>query len=248
MFLTDRVEVRRTEKRGRGVFAKAEIEPGSLIGDYLGIVTKPDEGSPYVHDAVYDMWYSEKADIHPDPAEEGIHLLNASCEPNCAMASIGRHTVIFALRQIFPNEELAYDYFLGDQDEDCDSGTDNCHCGSEFCRGTMYSNPAAYKKWDDYLVEILKNEPEEPPVPYGEKLPTLDHYPENIEDDPIYPLFGTHVHPPLPCDASLFCDLTAIREKMRSTGKKLSFPTLNVVIEGIMYGGHMAIKHLPTAI
>jgi len=242
MFFTDRIAVRTIEKKGRGVFAKAEIEPGTLIGDYLGIVTKPDTGSPYEHDAVYDMWYSDKADIHPDPKEEGIHLLNASCEPNCAMASLGRHTVLFALRRIFPEEELTYDYFLGDQDDTCEPGTDNCHCGSDLCRGTMYSNPAAYAEWDAYLAEILKDKPEEPPVQYGERLPSLDHYPEKIEDDPIYPLFGTHAHPPLLCDASLFSDLT-IREKIRSSGRQLSFATLNVVVEGIMYGGHLAVKH-----
>lgn len=247
VFLTDKTEVRQIEKKGRGVFAKTEIEAGTLIGDYLGIVTNPDTVSPYENDAVYDMWFSDVADIHPDPKEEGVHLINASCEPNCAMAPLGRHTVLFALRRVFAGEELTYDYFLGDQDDTCKSGTDNCHCGSAFCRGTMYSNPAAYEEWDDHLAEILKDESEEPPVPYGEKLPPLDRYPERIADDPIYPLFGTHVYPPLPCNPSLFSDVKGIRENIRSSGRQLSFPALNVVVEGIMYGGHMAVRHLTPA-
>ncbi len=244
MFLTDRVKVQSTAKSGRGVFATAEIEPGVLIGDYLGIITKPDEGSPYDHDAVYDMWYSDKADIHPDPKEEGVHLINTSCEPNCAMAALGRHTIIFALRRIFPGEELTYDYFLGDQDEECDPGTDNCHCGSDFCRGTMYSNPKAYAEWDEYLAETLRDLPEEPPVPYGEPLPPLKEYPTLIPDHPIYPLFGTHRKPPLPCESGIFRDLPKIRERMRESGRQLSFEELRVVVEGILYGGHLAMKHI----
>ena len=244
MFLIDRIEVRNTKQSGRGVFATDEIEPGTPVGDYLGIVMPSDEGSPYEHDAVYDMWYSDTTDIHPDPNETGVHLLNCSCEPNCGMTALGRHTIIFTLRRIFPGEELTYDYFLGDQDEDCDAGTDNCHCGSEFCRGTMYSNPAAYAAWEKHLIGIMEDVPEEPPIPYGEKLPPLEHYPKQIEDDPIYPLFGTHAQPPLPCNGEIFSDLKAIRGAIRSSGRQLSFPELNVVIEGVLYGNHLAIKHV----
>ena len=243
MFLTDRIEVRQTEKSGRGVFARAEIEPGTLIGDFLGIVTPSDEGSPYEHDAVYDMWWSDTADIHPNPEEDGVHLINCSCEPNCAMAALGRHTIIFALRRIYPGEELSYDYFLGDQDEECDPGTDNCHCGSAFCRGTMYSNPAAYEAWEKHLEEIMEDLPENPPVPYGEKLPPLDKYPQHIADDPIYPLFGTHVKEPLECAPNMIGSMSEIRKQMRESGKQLSIPTLKIVIEGILYGGHLAIRH-----
>ena len=193
------------------------------------------------------MWYSSKADIHPDPDEEGVHLINSSCEPNCAMATIKRHTILFTLRRIFPGEELTYDYFLGDQDGECDPGTDNCHCGSDLCRGTMYSNPKAYAEWDTHLEATIKGSSEDPPVPYGEKLPPLAGYPLIIEDDPIYPLFGTHTLPPVPCETPLFSDYRGIRQNIRSTGRKLSFPELNIVIEGIMYGGHLSVQHLSSA-
>jgi len=244
MFLNPNIEVRETEEYGKGIFATAEIEPGAIIGDYLGIVTKPDEGPEHEDGSVYDMWYSDEADICPSHEEDGVHLLNTSCEPNCAMTAIDRHTLLFALRRIYPGEELTYDYFMGDQEEDCDAGTDNCKCGSEFCRGTIYSNPKAYDEWDEYLEALIGDSPEEPPVPYGEMLPSLDEYPESIDDNPIYSLWGTHVCEPLECDTEIFGDLAAIRNAIRESGRQLKFTDLNVIVEGVMYGGHIALKHM----
>jgi uncharacterized protein len=243
MFLTDTIEIRRTRGKGRGVFATADIPPGSLIGDYLGMVLPADSNmKEHPENAVYDMWFSDLADICPDPKEEGTHLINASCEPNCAMHPLGRHTVIFALRKIFEGEELTYDYFLGEQDEDCDPGTDNCHCNSPFCRGTMYSNPKAYREWEEYLEEVIGDEPEEPPVSFGAKLPPLPSYPEMIEDHPIYPLWGTRKRPPLACGLAVFRDAAKLRSTMRETGRRLSFPELGIAVEGMMHGEQLVAR------
>ena len=244
MFLLPQIEVRQTKEKGKGVFATGEIEPGSVIGDYLGIVTKPDEGLEYENNAVYDMWYSDKADICPLPDDDGVHLLNTSCEPNCAMTALGRHTIIFALRRIFPSEELTYDYFMGDQDDECESGSDNCHCGSDFCRGTIYSNPQAYAQWDEHLEELIEDEPEKLPVAYGASLPALEHYPESIEDHPIYPLFGHSTKEPMICTPDVLSSLTKVRKHIRESGCRLEIPEIGMMVEGVMYGGHLAMKHL----
>jgi len=243
-FLVSQIEVRDTKEKGRGVFATGEIEGGSPIGDYLGIVFPTDEGEKnHENDAVYDMWYSDEADVCPEPDSIGIHLVNCSCEPNCAMTAIGRHTIIFALRKIFPGEELTYDYFMGEQEEDCDPGTDNCHCGSDFCRGTMYSNPKAYDEWDEYLDELIGDTPEKPPVPYGQQLPPLEEYPKSIDDHQIYPIFGYQAVPPHIGDASLLQSATEIRTLIRETGKQILIPDLGVVIEGVLFHGHIALRH-----
>ena len=245
MFLLPQIEVRGTKKKGKGVFATDAIPAGSVVGDYLGIVMPTDEGNgDYDDDAVYDMWYSDVADICPRVDDEGVHLLNTGCEPNCAMTAIGRHTVLFALRKIFPGEELIYDYFMGEQDKDCDAGTDNCHCGSEFCRGTMYSNPKAYEAWEEHLDEIMEDLPEEPPVAFGEPLPPLDEYPETIEDNVIYPLFGNHNEEPHECPSEMIGSMEDLRETIRNTGCTLAFPEIGIVVEGVMYGGHIVMKHM----
>lgn len=243
MFISPHVQVKTTAQKGKGVFATAEIPAGAVIGDYLGTIVPADSNEEEENGAVYDMWYSDKADICPDPDTSGVHLLNTSCEPNCAMAAIDRHTIIFALRKIFPGEELTYDYFLGEQDEDCKPGTDNCHCGSPLCRGTMYSNPMAYDAWDKYLETIMQDLPEEPPVAYGKPLPPLKEYPETIEDNLIYPLYGNRNAKPHICTIDSLSSMENLRDTLRSTGKQLIFPELGIIVEGIMYGGHILLKH-----
>jgi len=47
---------------------------------------------------------------------------------------------ITAVRKINVGEELTYDYWLYDGDDDAP-----CHCGSRKCRGSMYS-PSELKK------------------------------------------------------------------------------------------------------
>jgi hypothetical protein len=243
MFLTEKVAVRQTDTKGKGVFATTDIPAGTIIGDYLGIITESDKGLKHDKGAVYDMWYSDKADVCPSPQDEGVHLINTSCEPNCAMTAIGRHTILFALRKIFPGEELTYDYFLGAQESDCDSGTDNCHCGSDFCRGTIYSNPKAYREWEEYLEAIIGDLPEEPPVAYGKPLPPLEKYPETIDDHFIHPMWGSPMQQPMACEPEILGDASKLRAIIRESGRQLWFPKLGVVVEGIMYRGRIALRH-----
>jgi hypothetical protein len=245
MFLLPQIKVRKTSKKGKGVFATDIIESGKVVGDYLGTVTPTDEGTDkYEDDAVYDMWYSDEVDICPDPDSDGMHLVNTSCEPNCAMTALGRHTILFALRKIFPGEELTYDYFLGEQDEDCEPGSDNCHCGSDFCRGTMYSNPKAYEEWEEHLEEIMEGLPEGPPVPFGEELPPLDSYPDSIEDNDIYPIFGYAKTKPHKCESDILGSKQKMRQLIRETGQQLAIEELGVIVEGIMHGDHISLKHM----
>jgi hypothetical protein len=67
-------------------------------------------------------------------------FVNHSCQPNCETDEIDGHVYIFAIRNIKPGEELTYDYWLYDGDDDAP-----CYCGSKKCRGSMYS-PTELKK------------------------------------------------------------------------------------------------------
>jgi hypothetical protein len=67
-------------------------------------------------------------------------FVNHSCQPNCETDEIDGHVYIFAIRNIKAGEELTYDYWLYDGDDDAP-----CYCGSKKCRGSMYS-PAELKK------------------------------------------------------------------------------------------------------
>jgi uncharacterized protein len=62
-------------------------------------------------------------------------FINHSCDPNCETEEIDGRVWIMAIRNIAAGEELTYDYYLydGDDEEAC------CNCGSPHCRGSMYS-------------------------------------------------------------------------------------------------------------
>lgn len=238
MFLTPHVRVRTTKNRGRGVFATTDIPGGALIADYLAILRPTDDYS--YDEGIYAMWYSDLADLCPNPKEEGPHLMNHSCEGNCARTNIGRHNIVFTMRKIFAGEELTYDYFLGEPAEDSEAA-DACKCGSDFCRGTMYSNPAQYDALEELRDRLIGSAPHEPPVPFGQRLPALETYPESIDDIALHPLFGSKNEEPHACTG---VEPTAanVRSLIRSTGKQLLLTDVGMVVEGVLFGGHIVCK------
>jgi SET domain-containing protein len=71
--------------------------------------------------------------------------INHSCTPNCyskvvlepegkpyVPGSVRGHIVIFAMRDLEPNEEVTYDYKFG-----VEAVKITCHCGSPRCLGVM---------------------------------------------------------------------------------------------------------------
>jgi uncharacterized protein len=61
-------------------------------------------------------------------------FVNHSCQPNCETDQIRGKMWVIALRDIEAGEELTYDYNLYDGEDDAP-----CLCGSERCRGSLYS-------------------------------------------------------------------------------------------------------------
>src|SRR4051812_33211614 len=112
MFLLNKSfwEVRKTKSTGRGVFARKIIEGGTVLGDYIGEIMSPEEDND--EGGIYGMWINSTTIVNADPAAEGIHLINHSCEPNVAMYSYKGHILYFALRKIFPGEQLVIQYLI----------------------------------------------------------------------------------------------------------------------------------------
>ena len=68
-------------------------------------------------------------------------FVNHSCDPNCETdEDRWPHLYCQAIRDIKAGEELTYDYWLYDGDDEAP-----CYCGSKKCRGSMYS-PEEMKK------------------------------------------------------------------------------------------------------
>jgi hypothetical protein len=242
MFLLpqDAWEMRKTEKKGRGIFAKKDIEGGTIIGDYLGLIVPEEEEEKYEDGKdLFLMYYDEESTIFPDPAKPGIHILNHSCEPNCWMYTYKGHTLYFALRKIFTGEELTVSYQLNPIDDDCAPCTHACFCNTPSCTGTWHMSQEGYDAWrvfDDAETEKTKTVS----APLKQHLSLLDQYPEQIEDHTIYKLFGSTEKPPKNMKDTTI-SLQAVRKALRESGRQLHFPKIGITVLGTE-GNRLFIK------
>lgn len=181
-------EVKNTKNKGRGIFAKKEIPKGKIIGDYLGVVLKPEE-TMVDESNFYLMRYHDHAVISPNLKKPGVHLLNNSCLPNCFIYMYYGHTLFFALRNIHKNEELTILYLLSPINKLCNPCLHICKCGSKNCKGTMHLSIDVFKKWRK-LNEKQSRETKRERVSFGKELPMFSNYPKKIPEDYIREVTG----------------------------------------------------------
>lgn len=229
----DTWEIKQTEKKGKGVFAKKDILPGEIIGDYIGKVIKTaEEDTVETDEGLYLMYYHDRASLYPvDIKAPGIHLLNHSCAPNCWMYTYHGHTLFFAIRHIFAGEELTVSYLIG-PNPDCKPCTHICHCQSVNCTQSMHLTPKRFEEWNAVNIKQMEKTKRKR-IRFGKVLPKLESYPKSFPDDPIYSLFGsTHTEPLVRNDTQL-PTIKDLRKLIRKTGRQLLFPKLNIKILGI---------------
>lgn len=178
-------QIKETENKGLGVFAKKNINRGAVIGDYLGKVIKI---SQYNLDqdrkGLFLMFLSDDAAIYPDLKKPGIHLINHSCLPNCWIYSYMGHTLFFAIKDIKKGEELTISYLLSPKTKYCDPCTHSCKCESKDCAGTMHLSEEKYKLWQKFQRKSHDNTKLK--TVFGENLPRLKVYPKTLPVNPIY--------------------------------------------------------------
>ncbi len=239
-------QIKTTNKKGRGVFARREISAGTIIGDYLGLVIKDEEidGKEKKHgNSCYAMDYNDNGlSIFPaDVKAVGIHLINHSCSPNCDAYFYYGHTLYFALRRIWPGEEITVDYGFdaeGSQDKEL---LHPCFCGSPFCRGTMYTNEARLKLYGRFCRQETKGQKFKA-LSAGQILPPLSKYPRVIKDNNIFNLFANLEKKSVSYNDSRMPSLSELRKRLRSSGRPLSFKRLGVSILAIIDGRFVAGK------
>jgi hypothetical protein len=145
-----KVEVGKTGKYGKGVFAKFAIRKGEVIAAF--------DGKIYGY---YSRGWTTDVNNHAIQFEErkwrdsaGIaRRLNHSCQPNCGIKGLFR---IVAMRDIKKGEELTWDY---EMTEDNPTWRMRCRCGSKNCRkviGAHRNMPEVVrKKYKGYISEWL---------------------------------------------------------------------------------------------
>jgi len=186
MFLIDRSyrEIKISNKKGRGVFAKKLITAGNVIGDYVGKLIRLEEMDfEKEKENLYLMNYRDEIGIYPDLTKDGVHLLNHSCSPNCFIYKYKMHTLVFALRDIEKREELTISYLLPPK-KYCHPCPHKCFCKSEVCTGSMHLSEKDYKIWQKFQ-EINFKITEGSILSFKDRLKPLAKYPKSIPESYI---------------------------------------------------------------
>jgi len=150
---------------GRGLVAIAPIAAGELVAIKGGhiVTTAALQSLP---ERLQNSEIQIADGFHLVALEEAEYepvmlFLNHSCEPNVGFAG---NTVLVAMRDISPGEELTTDYALFDDYD----GSMECQCGTPSCRGTIdgrdWQRPELQSKYGSffsaYLLSRLARQPD----------------------------------------------------------------------------------------
>ncbi|XP_066260562.1 histone-lysine N-methyltransferase Set2 [Euwallacea similis] len=150
------VEVFKTEKKGLGLRAAANIAYGEFIIEYVGEVVNPEEfdkrAEVYSKDKnIHFYFMSLRADAIIDATTKGniSRFINHSCDPN---AETEKWTVngelrigFFSTRTILAGEEITFDYRFQRYGKEAQ----RCYCEATTCRGWLGDGPSESEDEED---------------------------------------------------------------------------------------------------
>jgi len=149
---SDLYEVRRSKIQGRGVFATRRIRPGQKIVQYTGEKVTNDEADRRYDEENMERHHTflftldDEYCVDGDVRSNKARLINHSCDPNCEALIDDDEIWIYALKNIQPGVELAYDYQYERTGGREAEKFYVCRCGSEKCRGSIMAPPKKRKK------------------------------------------------------------------------------------------------------
>lgn len=140
-----RIQTRRSDVHGNGVFAVQDLAEGETLIEYKGeLISWKEALRRHPHDPAQPnhTFYFHIDDgrvIDGNVKGNAARWINHSCEPNCEADEVDGRVYIKALRNIAAGEELNYDYGLIIDEPYTPKLLSEfpCWCGSEQCRGTL---------------------------------------------------------------------------------------------------------------
>ncbi|MGA8528813.1 MAG: SET domain-containing protein-lysine N-methyltransferase [Acidobacteriaceae bacterium] len=127
--------IRSSAIHAAGCYTTTPIRRGARVVEYTGPrISKDDADQKYENSPTTYLFGVGDGSMVIDGHGTAM-FINHSCEPNCETEEIDGRVWIMAIRTIKAGEELTYDYFLYDVDDD----EALCNCGSPGCRKSMYS-------------------------------------------------------------------------------------------------------------
>ena len=154
--MNDGFELRKSSKKGEGVFATIAFKSGEtvMVGSIEKVLDKNNSHASQVDENKYVL----HAGL--------ISKVNHSCDPVCGIRvnQTGAHDFV-AIKDIAVNEEITFDYAM--RNFGVDYFPKKCLCGSRMCRGRVTG-------WKD-LSENKKKMYENLVAPYLHKLDAKNH-------------------------------------------------------------------------
>ena len=140
-----RIQMRRSDVHGNGVFALQDLAEGETLIEYKGEVISWKEAlrrhphDPTQPNHTFYFHIDDGRVIDGNVKGNDARWINHSCEPNCEADEVDGRVYIKALRNIAAGEELNYDYGLIIDEPYTEKLLSEfpCWCGSEMCRGTL---------------------------------------------------------------------------------------------------------------
>ena len=127
--------IRSSSIHAAGCYTTAPIRAGRRVVEYTGPrISKDAADAKYENLPITYLFGIGDGSLVIDGHGTAM-FINHSCDPNCETDEIDGRVWIKSIRNIAAGEELTYDYYLYDGDED----DARCNCGAKNCRKTMYS-------------------------------------------------------------------------------------------------------------
>lgn len=157
------LEVKETEKCGKGVFARESIKKDEILAVFGGYVVTLEEDDKLI-DSIgdYALQISDRFAIGVVNEKDmpDAEYFNHSCQPN---AGFKGHIFLVSMRNIKKNEEITFDYamFLQKAKGSAEVYKLSCLCGRADCRKEIteddWKNTDLQKKYDGYFQYDLQN-------------------------------------------------------------------------------------------
>jgi uncharacterized protein len=147
-----RLITRSSDIHAAGCFTLEDVPKGTIVLEYTGERITKEEGDRRYDGRSFTYLFGIGDGKIVIDGHGMAMFVNHSCDPNCEIDEVEGHIFIKTLRNLGAGEELTYDYWLYDGDDEAP-----CHCGSKSCRGSMYS-PAEIKRMQRAAAKLRERE------------------------------------------------------------------------------------------
>jgi SET domain-containing protein len=159
-WMNPKLEVKKTDKYGKGVFAVKNIKKDELLAIFGGyILTLKEEEKLLGEFSDTGMQIHDNFVLTSKNSKENTDYFNHSCDPNSGFKG---QIFLVAMRDIKKGEEITFDYAMVlCSNKDAKLYKIKCLCGRKNCRGFIteedWKIPKLQKKYNGYFQYFLQN-------------------------------------------------------------------------------------------